>query len=51
MFKFCKLYSLVFLFLCRYYKPFGKDANATGTEKYAFTGQYSEADIGLYYFS
>ena len=32
------------------YKPFGQDANATGTEKYAFTGQYSEADIGLYYF-
>jgi len=32
------------------YKPFGEDANATGTEKYAFTGQYSEADIGLYYF-
>ena len=32
------------------YKPFGQDANATGTEKYTFTGQYSEADIGLYYF-
>ena len=32
------------------YKPFGQEANATGTEKYAFTGQYSEADIGLYYF-
>jgi len=32
------------------YKPFGEDANATGTEKYAFTGQYNEADIGLYYF-
>ena len=32
------------------YKPFGEDANATGTEKYAFTGQYSEAEIGLYYF-
>jgi len=33
------------------YKPFGQEANATGTEKYAFTGQYSESDIGLYYFS
>jgi len=32
------------------YKPFGQEANATGTEKYAFTGQYNEADIGLYYF-
>ena len=32
------------------YKPFGEEANATGTEKYAFTGQYSEAEIGLYYF-
>ncbi len=32
------------------YKPFGQEANATGTEKYAFTGQYSEAEIGLYYF-
>ncbi|HOE93338.1 MAG TPA: DUF2341 domain-containing protein [Methanofastidiosum sp.] len=32
------------------YKPFGQDANATGIEKYTFTGQYSEADIGLYYF-
>ena len=25
-------------------------ANATGTEKYTFTGQFIEADIGLYYF-
>jgi len=32
------------------YKPFGEEANATGIEKYTFTGQYSEADIGLYYF-
>jgi len=32
------------------YKPFGEEANATGTEKYTFTGQFIEADIGLYYF-
>jgi len=49
MFKFCKSYPIVFL--CRYYKPFGQDANATDTEKYAFTGQYNEAEIGLYYYS
>jgi RHS repeat-associated protein len=32
------------------YKPFGEEASATGSEKYAFTGQYNEAEIGLYYF-
>ena len=32
------------------YKPFGEEANATGTEKYTFTGQFIEAEIGLYYF-
>ncbi len=32
------------------YKPFGEEASATGSEKYVFTGQYNEADIGLYYF-
>ncbi|NMC59014.1 MAG: hypothetical protein GYA51_06485 [Candidatus Methanofastidiosa archaeon] len=33
------------------YKPFGEEASATGSEKYAFTCQYNEAEIGLYYFS
>jgi len=37
------------------YDPTGRRVRSlnsgTGTEKYTFTGQFIEADIGLYYFS